>query len=55
MAKQISDLIKNDMRESMHVLIIDEFLQQNAGRAVQQPRVFTHLTVHTNLKSQYHI
>jgi len=44
-------LVENDVCESMHILIIDQFLQQNASRAVEQARVFTQLSIHPNLTS----
>jgi len=47
-----SHLVQNDVSKSMHVFIIDQFLQQNTSCTVQQPCVFTHFTIHTNLTSQ---
>jgi len=43
------------MRESMHVLVVNQLLQKNAGRAVQQPCVVACLATHSNLEISKHI
>jgi len=45
----ISHLIENNVRESMHVFVLDEFLKENARRAVQQSSVVACLASHANL------
>jgi len=43
------------MRESMHVLVVNQLLQKNAGRAVQQPCIVACLATHSNLEISKHI
>ena len=45
-------LVENDVCESVHVLVVDELLKQNARRAVEQASVFTGLAIHANLTAQ---